>query len=193
MSEYSHLTDLELLQLMKWDDWAAFDELYERYWLSLYNIAYKRLKDTETSKDLVQDVFADFWQKRGTSVIENLQPYLHTAIRYKIYTLLSKGHATAHFVEPFENMAYSPLTAESRFDEKELLRIVELFMLTLPEKRREIFRLRFIENISTREISQQLNISQKTVQNQSLFALQSLRTYMNNVLKLAIIVHFLSR
>jgi RNA polymerase sigma-70 factor (family 1) len=184
------LSDPQLLQLLKQDDRLAFEELYERHWLSLYNIAYKRLKDPETCKDIVQDIYADLWHKRMSRDIRDLLPYLHTAVRNNIYTLLSKGRATAHFVEPFENMAISSLTADGFFDEAELRRLMHLWMEILPAKRREIFRLRFIEDLSTKEISEQLNISQKTVQNQLLLAINGLKAHMGNILTLAILVCF---
>lgn len=184
------LTDYELLALLKTGDRAAFSEIYDRHWLSLYNIAYKRLKDRETSQDLVHDVFADLWDKRLTYNIKEMLPYLHTAVRNAIYSLLSKGHASAFFVEPFENMAISTLTADSFFDEKQLRKLMLLWMETLPSKRREIFRLRFLEGLSTREISEQLKVSQKTVQNQLLLAVNDLRLNLNKILSVAFVFYF---
>ncbi|HEY0669317.1 MAG TPA: sigma-70 family RNA polymerase sigma factor [Sphingobacteriaceae bacterium] len=177
MSIYKTTPDNDLLLLLKQDDRYAFEELYERHWLSLYNVAYKRLKEREASKDIVQDVFADFWLKRNTKEISKLLPYLHTAVRYKIYTLLAKGHATTHFIEPFENMMASPFTADGYLADKELKSVFSYWLQTLPEKRREIFRLRYIEEISTQDIGTKLNISQKTVQNQLGIAFQNLRNF----------------
>lgn len=165
-----------------------FKVLYERNWLSLYNVAFKRLKDPETCRDLVQDIFADLWDKREQKDIVAVLPYLHSAVRYKIYTLLSKGKAMPHFVEPFENMFVSHLNADSYFNEKELFNLLHLWMETLPLKRREIFRLKMIEQKSTLEISKELNISQKTVQNQLLLAFQNLKLHFRQYLSLIILI-----
>jgi len=186
------LSNEELFLLTKQGNQTSFQELYERNWLSLYNVAFKRLKDSETCKDVIQDVFTDLWDKRKEKTITAVLPYLHTAVRYKIYTLLSQGRAMPHFVEPFENMSASPLTADSYFNEQELLKMLHLWMNTLPEKRREIFRLRFIEQKSTSEISKQLNISQKTVQNQLLLASQDLKLNFSQYLSLTVILFFKS-
>jgi len=193
MSLIHSLNDHELLALLKTGDRTAFEELYERHWLSLYNIAFKRLKDRDGSKDIVHDVFADLWDKRFTYNIKDLLPYLHTAVRNAVYTLLSKGRSTAYFVEPFENMAVSTLTADGFFDEKQLRKLILMWMETLPAKRREIFRLRFLEERSTREISEQLNISQKTVQNQLLTAVNELRFNLSKVLCLTFALYFSRR
>ena len=193
MQGLENLNDAALLDLLKRDDRTAFAVLYERHWLSMYNVAWKRLKDEEACKDIVHDIYADLWNKRGERDIRDIVPYLHTAVRNKIYKLLAKGEASVHFVKPFENMAVSSQTADSVFDEKELRQLLSLFIETLPAKRRAIFRLRFVEELSTKEISEQLNVSQKTVQNLLGLAVNDLRARMGNVLTLAILFDLLHK
>lgn len=184
------LTDSELLILLRENNNFAFEELYNRHWLSLYNVAYKRLKDEETCKDIVHDVFAWLWDKRHVHDIAHLLPYLHTAVRNKIYTLLSQGYSTAHFIEPFETMTLSHLKADSVLEENDLRQMVGLLIDTLPTKRRKIFRLRFLEERSTREISKLLNISQKTVQNQILNSVSMLRNNISKLLPVVLLLLF---
>lgn len=188
LTKLNMLSNEELFLQIKQGSKTDFKVLYERNWLSLYNVAFKRLKDPETCRDLVQDIFADLWDKREQKDIVAVLPYLHSAVRYKIYTLLSKGKAMPHFVEPFENMFVSHLNADSYFNEKELFNLLHLWMETLPLKRREIFRLKMIEQKSTLEISKELNISQKTVQNQLLLAFQNLKLHFRQYLSLIILI-----
>ena len=170
------LSDKELFLLIKKDDYSAFDELYNRHWLQLFNKAYKRLPDKEACGDILQDIFADLWNKRAVREIENVSAYLGAAVKNKIYTLLAEGKAGHHFVQPFENMM-STATADSSFNQKEINKLLYLWMQSLPKKRREIFRLKYYEGASTRLISEHLNISQKTVQNQLLLAFRDLRVH----------------
>jgi len=190
VNPYSVHTDAELLSLLKQDDARAFGELYDRHSLSLFDIAYKRLKDRQTSEDIVHDVYTDLWDKRHTRDIQNLLPYLHTATRNAIYTLLSKGRATAHFVEPFEDMAVSGLTADGFLNSREIQELLVLLMNTLPKKRREIFRLRYLEGHTTKEISEELDISQKTVQNQLLNAVNSFTPNLREILGIIILLKY---
>lgn len=171
--------DRELFLLIQQSDRAAFEELYNRYWLLLFNKAYKRLHDKEACRDIVQDIFCDLWNKRTTRQIENVSAYLSAAVKNKVYTLLADGKAGKHFVEPFENLV-STSSADSNFNQKEFSHLLYLWMQSLPEKRREIFRLKYYEGASTRVISEQLNISQKTVQNQLLLAFQDLRVHISH-------------
>lgn len=155
----------------------AFETLYANYWESLYNAAYKRLRNEELCKDVVQDVFVDLWTRREKLAIENLPAYLHTAVRFQVLKLINKRSATEAFLDPFEAVIISHLNADGNIREKELSRIIHAWMEELPRKRREIFLLYFEQEYSTKEIASQLNISQKTVQNQLGTAVQSLHAH----------------
>lgn len=188
MPSYPDYSETELLLLLRQKDHAAFNEIYNRTWEDLYKTAHRRLQDAEVCKDIVHDVFADLWNKGDQKNINNLLPYLHTAVRYKIYTWLAKGNSTPHFVEPFEAMATAHHTADSWFNAHELERLITLWLDTLPAKRRLIFELHYHDELSTKDISEQLNISQKTVQNQLLNSIHGLKGYLTHYLTLAVIL-----
>jgi len=179
---YRNLTDHELVTSFKQGDKFAFDEMYERYWKKLYNETFKRLKKMEIVEEIVQDVFTDLWEKRDTKVIENLYPYLVTSVRYQVYSNYRKGKSMPEFEEPLEHMALSNLQADSLLNVKELKGCIAIWMSLQPAKRAEIFRLKYMEEYSTREISVMLGISVKTVQNQLLTSFASLREFLNKLM-----------
>jgi RNA polymerase sigma factor (sigma-70 family) len=178
MSPMSGSTDPELLIMMKQGSKAAFDEIYERYWKKLFNDTYKRLRKMEVVEEIVQDVFADLWAKREVKEIQYLYKYLLTAVRYTVFTTYKKNKATPYFEEPLEHMALSSLESDTLLNVKELQGCIAIWMTMQPEKRAEIFRLKYVEDFSTREISEMLGISQKTVQNQLLTSFNSLREFL---------------
>jgi len=182
MNYLGNYPDCELIALLKQGDETAFNEIYNRYWLKLYNECYKRLKDESLSADVIQDVFADIWIKRESKNIENLGAYLHSAARYHVFLLYKKNKHLIALDEPIEMMAAEAQLADSIFHEKELRECIAIWLKMQPEKRREVFRLRFAEELSTKEISEQLNVSQKTVQNQFSTSLSLLRTHLAKLL-----------
>lgn len=171
-------TEQQLLSMMADNDRKAFEIIYRRYWNDLYNAAYRRLKNTEQVEDIVQDVFIKFWERRSNLQIENLSAYLHTAVRYKVYNYISRDAVTEAFYEPFEAIAVYPVSADALVVEKELLQLAESYIASLPPKRQRIFTLYYNENLSIGEISEQLKISRKTVQNQLHTAMNGLRTHL---------------
>lgn len=180
MSDYVSYHDSELIHLLLHDDKNAFDELYHRYWSILYNSAYKRLKSSDLSNDITQEVFIDLWLRRGQVEIENIQAYLLTAVRFQVLKLISREKNITSFIEPFENMAISSFNPDGEILDKELAELFESWLNTLPKKRKAIFEMHYIEKLSTKEIAKRLNISQKTVQNQLGNAVQELRSSINH-------------
>lgn len=158
--------EIELLQSLSAGDRSSFEEIFNRYWGSLFDTAYKRLKDKDQCKDIIQDVFADLWTRREKVVIGNLSAYLHTAIRFQVFKLAAKNKVSPKFIELFESIASSPYHPEGELEEKEMEELAQAWIDSLPDKRRQIFLLYFRENQSTREIAEKLGITQKTVQNQ---------------------------
>lgn len=177
-------SDKELLNLLVDDDHAAFTSLYEKYWELLFNISFKSLKDKAQCKDVVHDVLLDLWQRRKQAgAIENLEAYLKTAIKFKVINLVQRNR-TSSFFELFDNFSSSRYLAENKILQSELVDVIEAWIKILPEKKRAIFVSYFFKDMSTKEIAEQMNISQKTVQNQLGSALQLLRTRLGNFMVL---------
>ncbi|TZF83801.1 hypothetical protein FW774_10060 [Pedobacter sp. BS3] len=65
MLSYNRYSDNELANLLTKDDHAAYTEIYHRYSRLLYLHAYKRLKDREQARDVVQDLFTVLWNNRS--------------------------------------------------------------------------------------------------------------------------------
>src|SRR5215469_17034652 len=125
------------------DDEAAFSEIYERYWLKLYNESHKRLKDEALCADVIQDIFADLWLNRECREIENLAAYLFTAVRYRIFALHKKDKCISAFIEPIEFIAASASDPDSIFFEKEIRECIEIWLKLQPEKRKQVFAMKF--------------------------------------------------
>lgn len=182
ITNYRSYNDSQLVSLIREGDRMAFDEVYERYWKKLYNDTFKRLKSIEMIEEIVQDVFSNLWSTRASRKIQNVYPYLLTAVRYQVFMLYKKGRNMPIFEAPLEHMALSSLQTDSLFNEKELRGCIAIWMVMQPEKRRVIFQMKYMNDQSTKEISEILGISQKTVQNQLLTSFASLRDFLSKMM-----------
>lgn len=167
--------DFYLFDLLKQGDEEAFSKIYKLYWPELYNAAYKRLPEKEKCQDVIQNVFADLWNRKAELDLQNPLAYLHTAVRFQVLKHIQKSNKNNSFSEAFEQKLISPLQTDGELLEKEVRQLIELFIKALPEKRRKIFLLHYFEGLSTAKISVQLNVSQKTVQNQLTTATHALK------------------
>lgn len=182
-SHQSH-TDEELVKAIRADDESAFTSLYHRHWEQLYNAAYKRLKDHGNCEQIVQDVFTDLWMRRKQTIISNPAGYLHTAVQYQVYKIVTRKNAGAAFFELFEQIGSSSYHADSNIRHNEFTELIESWMDTLPAKRKKIFQLHFFEDLTPAQIAVQLRLSPKTVRNQLGTSLESFRVRLSRFLSL---------
>ncbi len=180
---YGNLTDEELLALLKNGHEEAFDFLYSRYRSKLIAIAYNRLKSKEAAEELVQDVFADIWQKRfSLQLRNNLSSYLCTAIKYAVLDYIraqkTKDKYVAEMIKTSDGA--SPSIEEGLYVD-ELDYHLNKSINALPEKCREVFILSRFEDYSVREIAEKLNISPDTAKYHIAHALKKLRINLKHI------------
>jgi len=187
-NESNQNSDTFLLHLMEEGDTRAFDALFEKYWQKTYAEAYKRLKNHDDAKDIVQDIFAHIWFNRETNHINNLPAYLNVAVRNKVIKLVAKQKVTHPFFDILESISLERDGADSNLLWKDFCNSYEALVQKLPSKRQEIFKLRFHEDLRTKEIAKQLGITIKTVQNQLGKAIETLKVSLLRLFSLVIIV-----
>lgn len=151
---------------MQADDRQAFEELFRRHWWDLYQTAFRRMRDSSASEDIVQDVMADLWIRRQTAQITNLAAYLQSAVRFQVIKRVTRDKVRSSFTDLFDRVTGASFSPDNNLSDKELTALVQAWLASLPEKRRTIFLYHYRDQLSTREIADRLGVSQKTVQNQ---------------------------
>jgi len=176
------LSDQEILALIGQDDRAAFSELYDRYWQSLYQTAWNVLRDQESCMEVTQEVFVWLWDHRSGLQINSLPSYLKAAVKYKVTDILRSNRAReACFINLDELEAENLLFDDDPLELKELKAVIRQMSAKLPARARLIFELSRNEQLSNREIAEKLGISEKTVENQITIAIKKLRISMGTL------------
>ncbi len=173
--------DKSLLQQMHEGSIDAFDALYDKYLEIVYSTAYKRLKDSAYAKDITQDIFLQLWLRRSEINIENLSSYLNTSVRNNVFKWLDKEQRYIPISELLLQLETSKDQSDGLILKNELMVRYEVIINTLTPSQKEIFKLRYHEDLSTTEIADRLNISRKTVQNQLRKSVVQLRTSLGSV------------
>lgn len=167
--------DTILLQRLKEENQKAFKLLFEKYWESMYAMAFKRTRCQNTSEDIVQEVFADIWKRRkDLNIQSNLKSYLLTAVKYYVYKSIQKNQLEKSLDESLELLPSHE--GPSALEFKELYQILEVAIDKLPENQRIIFKLSRFEGLKSQEIAHKLAISTQTVHNNLHRSLKTLRT-----------------
>lgn len=164
-----------LFCLLQQGNEAAFERIYKRYWVELFNAAYKRLPEKEKCQDIIQNVFTDLWLRRESLSITNPTAYLHTAVRFQVLKTITRNARNNHLGDTFLNELISPLGSDGRVLEKEAQLLIKLYIDTLSKKQKKIFCLHFYDGLTAAKIATDLDLSQKTVRNQISMVSQGLK------------------
>ena len=186
MNDYSKTSDLELTEFLKKGEHTAFTEIFKRYNGLLYGHAYKRLRNKEEAQDVVQEVFTTLWLKREDIVFSsNLIGYLYTALRNKIYNIISHKKIESEYIvslQRFLNEEYA--VTDFLIREKQLQEIIDKEMGALPPRMRQVFELSRKQHMSHKEIAEEMNIAESTVTDQVKKALKILKPKIGLILYL---------
>lgn len=155
----------ELVQRFQSGETRAFEEIYDRYWAKLYNLAYTQIGTREEAEDLIHNLFESLWKKRSELAIRNLTTYLIVSVKYLSVAYIKSQINLRKYQEYliFQEIERTTST-EDIINFADLQKAVEKAMKTLPEKTVEVFRMSRFENKSVREIAQSLNLSEKAVE-----------------------------
>lgn len=193
MSLYDTYTDGELIQSLKNSDEAAFTEIYHRYWKLMFAVAANKLNDLAVAEDLVQDVFADIWNRRHTIAVDGpLRAYLAVAMKYKVIDArLRRSRITAHASSAAEMQETADNSLEQKVHFDELRNKLARLVADLPEKARLVYQLSREEGFAHREIARHLQISEKNVEYHLYRAIKSLRIRLGQIFFMLVLGLFL--
>ncbi|WP_432712067.1 RNA polymerase sigma factor [Pedobacter sp.] len=176
MSVYKNFSDEELTALLKKGNELAFTEIYNRYWAEMYYHAHRILKDEDTSKDVIQDVFSNLWLKSPMlNVNIKLSGHLYIAVRNKVFNLVAHNKVRSDYLTSIAVFFTEYTPDVNLYEERELLAHVEAEISNLPAKMRQIFELSRKDNLSHKEIAIKLNLSEQTVKKQVQNALKIMK------------------
>ena len=188
----SLLTDDELIVLFKDGSERAFREIYTRYWKEVFQVAYKKTHHKELAEELTQNLFTDLWHRRESISIISVSNYLFGSLKYSII-----NHYKSQLVRENYQDHLKVLKNDTVENTDYLLMLNELSgaltdgIARLPKKTGEVFKLSRLEHYSVKDISRELNISEKAVEYHITQSLKSMRFHLKDYLFLPIIISLL--
>ena len=160
------------------DDRKALERLFQQYYQRLCRLAYFLLNDRHLAEEVVSDVFVNLWQKRRQLHIStNLEGYLYISTKNRSKAHLRKKQVYHDELTLLANNVNHALTndPEQEMIHQELRVQCQQACEALPPKCRLIFEMSRVDGLTYRQISEALDLSQKTVENHVLNALAQIR------------------
>ncbi|SMG11963.1 RNA polymerase sigma factor [Sphingobacterium psychroaquaticum] len=163
-------TNLEPHYLVRFKDGdpAAFTYFFYTYWEELYTVAYRHLRDTDQSKDIVQEVYIHIWEKRHLLKDDytTLRPYLHKAVKNKVLNYYATERVRKEVLDNmFARMDVLQLLDTGSLAHYQALEVVvDKAVARLPKLMQAVYLMRS-DNHSIQQIAKDLNLAEQTVKN----------------------------
>lgn len=173
----------ELAKRIRKGDHEAFRTFFEQYHGQVLGYLRRRGLADEVAADLTQQAFITIWDNRAQiDPAKSLRAYLY---RIGYTRSLNYTRDTQKFNADVD-LTQIPIAQSSNPEEEASYEDAQVMLRkaieALPEKRRQVFEMCFISELTYREVSEMLDISIKTVENQMMHALRDIREEMKGFL-----------
>jgi RNA polymerase sigma-70 factor (family 1) len=162
-------------------DEKAFEKLYFLFSKKVYHLSRKMSLNHEDAEGIVQEVFLRIWKNRVKLDPElSINAYLIAIVRSLVIKKVKREarfYAYQQYRIPLEQEICS-LGPEDELIFSQFDQLSGEIIHQLPPAQKQIFQLRYLENLSVVEISEQLNLSKRTVENQIYRASHAVREKM---------------
>ena len=137
------------------------ETLFRKYHQQLYRLASVCLHNEEEGKDVVSDVFARLVQRGRQSDAPITEGYLRTAVRNRCMDIVAHQQVRQRVERllPVDGIVSLP----ENHEEQRYLELRRFVDEELPEQSRQVFKMRYDERKTYREIADSLSVSEKTV------------------------------
>ena len=173
--------------IKKGDDWFhlfqkgeehAFRQVFEKYYRPVSYFALKILNDDLYAEDIVSETFNKAWKARAKfTTARHLENFLYLVTRNGCISYLRSERVSRKTNVEWVKLAASGMEDETQLDlervQVELLETIFEKLKVLPGG--DVLRMSYIEGKSTRQIAEELNITENNVYIIKCRALKSLR------------------
>ena len=141
-----------------------FEDIYRQHYAKMYRLARTMLYDVDESKDVVSDIFARLLRDCDGPQKDKMEGYLMTAVRNRCRDVLCHKSMQERVEKLFlqESMQCQIVSMN---DDDRLERLMQFIESELPPLSQQIFRLRFLREMSYEEVAQAAGVSKVTVYN----------------------------
>lgn len=171
---------------------ANYEKLFGQYYGPFCLYAHRFIDDEDVCKDIVSDVFAMLWDKKDDFILrsDTMLAYIKMCVRNSCLNYLKHIDYERDYEEHF--LKSTPIyneKSDSVYSLDEMYQMLYETLDKLPSNYRSVFVKSFFEGKSRSEISQELDISIKSVNRYKQRAIELLKKELNDNLA---IVSFLT-
>ena len=156
-------------------DTREFEALYLRLEKPVFNVVYRWLWNTEEARDVTQEAFMKLWDARRRVVLSTVEPLVfRSALNLAANRLRGRKLRRFFSLETVEHEADAKLGPHALLELEQRRLSVRKAVEALPEKLRSVVVMCELSGLSTKQISEALQIPAGTVSSRRSLAMAAL-------------------
>lgn len=159
---------------------SQIESLFKTHYTQMYHLALTLLFDEAESKDVVSEVFASLLSGSTIVKADNAKAFLLASVRHRCLNVLQHKQVQERFARLLTedtDTFVSDNTVEAQMQMEELMRYVRENLSSLEL---QIFRLRYLREMTYQEVAEALNVSRQTVHTHLKQTVEKIRKYFNS-------------
>ena len=178
--------DISLLYELKKGNREAFNGVFRYYYPRI--MAYTASMVEQKAEDIVQDVFLYVWENREKLYVsDGFHSYLFQSAYTRCLDYFKKNlsiekyhsHTYEKYLEDYQNLLKGDDSVIEELSVKDFYRHLYELLEHLPAQRREVFILTYIKGLTAKEVAEQTQMPQRTVESHLYLALRFLKGHMS--------------
>ena len=178
-------TNPKLIKAIRSGDEQAFEQLFFRYYEPLVRFACHYTNSRASAEGLVQDVFANVWEKREElEPNTNIRSYLYTSVKNSGLDQIRHEEVVHKYRDEvkIELYIHHQESSGERITKKGFTEATQNAIEALPDQTRHIYKLSRKDGLTYSEIADILGLSVKSIEYHISKALQFLRNHLSDYL-----------
>lgn len=165
-----YITDKEIIEMFNRRDERALSEMQQKYGKYCTAVAVNILKNREDAELAVNDALMRLWERIPPERPDNLAGFAAKTTKFICLNRYTMEHTqkrganeTRLILDELSECIPSGVNVEGAFERKELIAAINTFVSGLPQKKRNIFILRYWYRMSVKDISKRIGISENSI------------------------------
>lgn len=140
-----------------------FEELFKKNYSQLFYCAYDVVKDSETAKDIVNDVFSDTWADYARLRKERVEAYLFRSVRNRCIDYLRHEEIVLQYQAVFLEAGKEWENEEEEDFQEEDIAYMRRILSELPPRTRLIFEQCYFFGKKYKEVAAAMELSEAAI------------------------------
>jgi RNA polymerase sigma-70 factor (ECF subfamily) len=155
-------------------DQSGFDQIFNQWYEPIRNFIYYKTGNIHLAEDIAQDTFLKIWEKKDEINISTIKAFLYTIATNLLINRMDRQKVSFKFINTYQQSTDNS-SPDFEMEMKEFDKKLQNALAELDDKKRTVFLMNRIDDLTYKQIADNLGLSVKAIEKRMVKALAFLR------------------